>query len=294
MNSRAIKRQRADPRNEVVVVPFTALRADQRRAGQKTCQERDSQINEDALRDLANRYVHDCAMQTEFGRQNRDEQPCIHGIQEHLKQRVERHQTGGIFGVALGELVPHDDHGDAPGQTDHDQPGHVFGVSAQEDDGEHEHEDRADDPVLHQGKPQHALVAEDLAEFLVADLGKRRVHHYDQADGNRNRCCAHAEFVEEGHDSGNQPTGDNTERHGRKDPGGQVTIKKTQARCNSVRHLSYALGEGEVFDRASAEYGRHSLTVQEPVAIAFFSLRESSANSSENRNASRRKPKSNL
>ena len=70
----------------------------------------------------------------------------------------------------FGQLVPDDDHGDAARQADHDEAGHVFGIAAQEDDGEREHEDRPDDPVLHQGERQHFLVAKDLVQFLVANL----------------------------------------------------------------------------------------------------------------------------
>ena len=85
----------------------------------------------------------------------------------------------------FGQFVPDDHHGDAARQPDHDQAGHVFGITAQEDDRQGEHQDRTDDPVLQQGEPQDLPVAEDVPQLLVVHLGERRVHHQDQPDGNR-------------------------------------------------------------------------------------------------------------
>ena len=84
---------------------------------------------------------------------------------------------------------------------------------------------------------RHSFVAEDLAEFFVAHLGKRRIHHHDQTDGNRNRGGAHAEPVEKWHDARNQPASDDADRHGRENPPGEVAIEKTKARRNCVLHL---------------------------------------------------------
>ena len=63
------------------------------------------------------------------------------------------------------------------------RPVHVLGVSAQKDDGEHEHQNRPDDPVLHEREAEHAGVAKDFAQPLVLHLGQRRIHHEDEADG---------------------------------------------------------------------------------------------------------------
>ena len=46
-------------------------------------------------------------------------------------------------GIALGQVVPDDDHGDAPGQADEDQAHHELGVVPEEEDRQPEHEDRA-------------------------------------------------------------------------------------------------------------------------------------------------------
>src|SRR3546814_18598010 len=47
---------------------------------------------------------------------------------------------GDVLVVTLGELVPHQHHRDAPGETDQDDACHVFRAVAQEDNGEREHQ----------------------------------------------------------------------------------------------------------------------------------------------------------
>ena len=63
------------------------------------------------------------------------------------------------------------------------RPTMYSGIAAKEEDGQDEHQDRADDPVLHQRQRQDLAVAEDVAQFLVFHLGQRRIHHQDEADG---------------------------------------------------------------------------------------------------------------
>ena len=55
-------------------------------------------------------------------------------------------------------------------------------------------------------KSQHALVAEDLVQFLISHLGERRIHHHDQSRRNRNGGCTDVEAIQERHDSGHEPT----------------------------------------------------------------------------------------
>ncbi len=50
-------------------------------------------------------------------------------------------------------------------------------------DGQKEHQQRADHPVLHQRQQQNSFVAEHAGHLFVAHLGQRRVHHQNQADG---------------------------------------------------------------------------------------------------------------
>ena len=138
---------------------------------------------------------HDAALQAKPGRQHGDEDLGVDAVEQHLEDAVERHQPGGVFGVAFGQLVPDDHHGDAARQADHDQPDHVLGIAAQEDDRQHEHQDRADDPVLEQRQAQHLPVAEDVAQFFVLHFGQRRVHHQDQADGDGDIGGAHGNWL---------------------------------------------------------------------------------------------------
>ena len=50
-----------------------------------------------------------------------------------------------------------------------------------------EHQRRADHPVEQDRGHQQPLVAGDVAELVVADLGQHRVHHHQQPDGDRQR-----------------------------------------------------------------------------------------------------------
>ena len=108
------------------------------------------EVDADALGDLPDRDVHDRAAETEPSRQHGNEHICVNRKEQHLEDRVECDQSRAVVGVAVGQIVPHDHHRDASREADHDQPDHVLGPIAQKDDRQREHQDRADDPVLHQ------------------------------------------------------------------------------------------------------------------------------------------------
>ena len=82
------------------------------------------------------------------GGQHGDEDIGVDGEEQHLEDGVEGHQAGAVFRIALGQVVPDDDHGDAAGQADDDQAHHVIRVALEKGDGQQEHEDGADHPVL--------------------------------------------------------------------------------------------------------------------------------------------------
>ena len=88
------------------------------------------EVDEDALRDLADAHLDDRAFQPEEGREDRDEDVGVYGIEEDLKDGVEGDEPRGILPVAACQIVPYDDHGDAPGKADHDEAVHVVGVSS--------------------------------------------------------------------------------------------------------------------------------------------------------------------
>src|SRR5699024_3850396 len=102
---------------------------------------------------------------------------------EDLEDRVDGHQYRGGFAVAAGQVVPDEDHGDAAGEPDDDQPGAVFGQVGQEDPSEDEHESRGQHPVDHQRGDHEFLVLQDGSGFVVADLGQDRIHHHQQPEG---------------------------------------------------------------------------------------------------------------
>ena len=133
--------------------------------------------------------VHYNTFQTKPGRQYSQENIGIHAIEQHLKDAIERHQTRRILRVAMCQFIPHDHHGNAARQANHDQTCNVFRIAAQEDDRQHEHQDWTNDPVLNERKGQDLLIAEDIPQLLILHLGEWRVHHQDQADRNRDIGC---------------------------------------------------------------------------------------------------------
>ena len=90
-------------------------------------QEGNAQVNEHALGDLADGYLDDDSLQPDQRRQHGDEDVGIEAIEQDLKDAVEGHEPGGIFRVALGQIVPYDHHRNATGQADQDQPDEVLG-----------------------------------------------------------------------------------------------------------------------------------------------------------------------
>ena len=185
-----------------------------------------------------------------------DEDVGVDREEEHLEDRVERHQAGAVLGVALGEVVPDDDHRDAARQADQDEPHHVLGLVAQEDHRQREHEDRADHPVLHEREREHSAVPEDPAQLLVADLRQRRVHHEDEADGDRDGRGADVEPVDERHDAaGTGSRRADADAHGEEDPERQVAVEERQPGRHAGRR-----------DRANCRgHGRGSSGVPEDV-----------------------------
>ena len=186
--------------------------------------------------DLADRDVHGEPRQPQPARQRRDEEPCVDRKEQHLEDRVEGDEAGGVFGVAGREVVPHDHHRDAARQPDDDHPGHVLGIVAQEQYGEREHQHRPDEPVLDERQRQHAAVPEDRAELLVPHLRERRVHHQDQPDGDRQRRRPDAHPVERRTDTGEHSAGGDAGPHREEDPEREIPVQPRQPRpeCRSL------------------------------------------------------------
>jgi hypothetical protein len=70
------------------------------------------------------------------------------------------------------------------------------------------------------------LVAEDLAQLLVADLRQRRVHHQDEADRDGDRGRAHAHAVERGREAGRQSAERDAQAHRGEDPQREVAVEE--------------------------------------------------------------------
>src|ERR1035437_9058130 len=58
---------RADPGNELPVVPLPPLQLHADETGQRTSEKRDAQVDEDALRDLPHADLHEASLEAENG-----------------------------------------------------------------------------------------------------------------------------------------------------------------------------------------------------------------------------------
>ena len=207
---------------------------------------RDPQVDEDGLRQLADADFDRRALQAHRPGQHGDKDVGVDAVEQHLENTIESHQARRVLGIALRQLVPHDHHGDAARQPDQDQADHVLRVVVQEEDGQHEHQDRADDPVLHQRQAQHLDVPEDLGQALILHLGERRIHHQDQADRDQDVGRPDLEAVDELLNPRNEITEAHADRHGQEDPQRQEAVEGREAfgcaggrsRCSSMRHES--------------------------------------------------------
>jgi len=75
---------------------------------------------------------------------------------------------------------------------------------------------------------EDAAVTEDFAEFFVADLGQRREHHDDKADGDGDVGGAALEAVDEDRDVRHEVSQANADGHGEKYPEREEAIQKRE------------------------------------------------------------------
>ena len=236
------QRQRRDARHETGVVPVFADKAQQHPAREQAGDAGNAQVDEHAFGDLAHGDGDDRAAQAKQRRQHGQKQPGIDAVEQHLEEGVERDQRSGVFGRAARQVVPDDDHGDAARQPDEDQPGHVFGLVGKKDDGQHEHQHRAYDPVLQQRQPQHARVAPHGGQVFVAHLGKRRVHHQHQTDGDGDVGTADLVAADDGLDVRHQPAQGQAQRHGGEDPQREIAVEEREF-AGELAHGGLAAGQ---------------------------------------------------
>ena len=178
------------------------------------------------LCDLADGDVHNRAGQPEQRRQHGDENPGVDAVEQNLEDRIERDQTGRVFGRALGDLVPHDHHGDAAGEADKDEAGHVFRLVRQENYRQREHENRANHPVLNERKGQNLRIPEDARQFLEAHLGEGRIHHQDEAQRNRHVGGAKLEGIDEAPHARDERAKRDAGRHCRENPHREIAVEE--------------------------------------------------------------------
>ena len=122
-------------------------------------------------------------------------------------------------------------------KSDQNEARHVVGPVPQKRDRQHEHQHRANEPILHEGERQNFLVPEHVAHFLVMHLRQRRIHHQDQTDGDRDGSGAHAQARDGMGDAGDEVGNQHPGEHRQEDPKGEEAVE-----------------EGELLDRSGARF----------------------------------------
>ena len=162
------------------------LGLDKAEPGDYACQERYSQVDENAFCNLSNGYIDRRSFSDSQGcRQYSDENISVEGIKQHLEYGVEPHQGSAVLAVSASQVVPDYDHSDAAGKTYEDYAIHEVRIVLQENYRQGKHQNRTDDPVLHQGKAEDLLILENPSELFIPHLGQRREHHQNQAYSDR-------------------------------------------------------------------------------------------------------------
>ena len=75
-------------------------------------------------------------------------------------------------------------------------------------------------------RPRILVLRKTWRQLLVADLGQRRVHHQDQADGDGDRGRADRQARDGPHDAGSDVAQQDAEGHRQEDPERQVAVEE--------------------------------------------------------------------
>lgn len=229
VNSRATSVSGLTAGEEDAAVPILALEAHQHEPAHQPGDERDAEVHQHRPGDPAHADVHDDAVDAEQRRQEREEHPGVDPVQQHLEDRVQRHQSGHQVRVPTGEVVPHQHHRDAARQPHEDEALRIPRHVPEEHDRQGEHHQRPDHPVLDEREREHPAVAERGAELLIADLGQGRVHHQDQPDRDRDVGGPHLPPLDEGLEPGRGVPEGHARRHREEDPEREEPVEGRQS-----------------------------------------------------------------
>ena len=109
------------------MVPLLAFHPDQDKAAEESCQEGNTQVDEDALRNLPNGNGFNILVDgnAKPTRHNRNKNIGIDRKKEDLKNGVKGNEAGRILCVSFGQVVPDNDHCDAAGKANQDDSVHI-------------------------------------------------------------------------------------------------------------------------------------------------------------------------
>ena len=200
------------------MIPFFSFHFQTDESGEHAGDKRDSEIDKNTFRYLPHGNINHSTFNTEPFRQYGDKYPGINREEKDLKNGVKGYEPGAILGVTIGKIVPDNDHGNAAGKTDKDKPYHVFMLIGEKSDGQAEHKNWTDDPVLNQRKSKNLAVSKHLVQFFILYLGQRRIHHENQTESNRYICGAYLKRIDNIFNAAEKIAPHDPHKHGQKNP----------------------------------------------------------------------------
>src|SRR5258707_5465626 len=120
----------------------------------KASDEWNTQVQADALRNLADANRNNASLKPEPFRQDRQEDPGIEAVEEHLKDAVDGDEPSNVIRVAFRKFIPDQHHCDAAGDADQDEAAHIGGLAPEKKHWQEEHQQRGNESSLYP-RPTH-------------------------------------------------------------------------------------------------------------------------------------------
>lgn len=153
-----------------------------------------------------------------------------HGrVQDHLQDRVDRHDEGAVLDVPAREVRPHEHHGDAPRQPDEDEPLPQRVLVGQKGPREPEHKQGGDDPVEGDGDGElgpDGAAAEGEGQGFEAGFAEDGVHHCEEADGEGEGHVREGAALEGRGGGGDEVAEEDAGDHGEEDPEEEEAVEE--------------------------------------------------------------------
>ena len=208
-----------------MLIPTDPLAAHPDAARQEARRQGNPQEDHNGLGNLPHREGHQLAIEAEPAGKNLQIEPTQQGIEQHLQDRIDRHQHGRCLPIPLGQIDPDQHHGNAGSQANHDQPRAQGRLVGQKPPGQAKHQQGTQSPHQSQRQGEQPPIPKDHTQLPIAHLRQDRIQHHQQTQGNGHGCLAHGHPTEHLLEIGHNPAQQQPGRHGQQDPKRQQPIQ---------------------------------------------------------------------